>query len=246
MQSTVRVLSRGRVPRCSSPRQRSDMSRGAHGRDETWHVRPERRQIAAIKPRTVALEGQEQQRRRFRLQWLHCRAQVGPKRRRHQTLLSSPKARRAREHLGGQAGRWRANSPCLLWRDSLWLCFLRTCCGACCTEKETNRQRPHRRQRAMHASAARSTLACTEAHARRIGRLRAVHMRLRASTLPVHRQYTCTRGAPALRQPAYNYPCRRPRSRPRRLGHGEGHGRSQRGRGRTMHAGAASNSPVRG
>ena len=26
---------------------------------------------------------------------LHCRAQVGPKRRRHQTLLSSPKARRA-------------------------------------------------------------------------------------------------------------------------------------------------------
>lgn len=99
-QSTVRVLSRGRVPRCSSPRQRSDISRGARGRDETWHVRPERRQVADIKPRTVALEGQEQQSRRFRLQWLHCRAQVGPKRCRHQTLLSSPKARRAREHLG--------------------------------------------------------------------------------------------------------------------------------------------------
>ena len=125
---------------------------------------------------------------------------------------------------GGQAGRWRAHSPCLLWRDSLWLCFLRTCCGACSTEKETNRQRPHRRQRAMHASAARSTLACAEVHARRMCRLRAVHMRLHASTEPVHRQYTCTRGAPALRQPAYSYPCRRPRSHPRRLGHGEGHG----------------------
>lgn len=147
---------------------------------------------------------------------------------------------------GGQASRWRAHSPCLLWRDSLWLCFLRTCCGACCAEKETNRQRPHRRQRAMHASAARSTLACAQVHARRMCRLRAVHMRLHASTEPVHRQYTCTRGAPALQQPAYNYPCRRPRSHPRRLGHGEGHGRSQRGRRRTMHAGAASNSPVRG
>ena len=195
---SVRVLSHGRVPRCSSPRQRSDISRGARGRDETWHVRPERRQVAAIKPRTVALEGQEQQSRRFRLQWLHCRAQVGPKRRRHQTLLSSPKARRAREHLGGQAGRWRANSPCLLWRDSLWLCFLRTCCGACSTEKETNRQRPHRRQRAMHASAARSTLACAQVHARRMCRLRAVHMRLHASTEPVHGQHTRAHAARLL------------------------------------------------
>ena len=63
------VSSHGRVPRSSSPRQRSDISRGARGRDEPWHVRPEGRQVAAIKPRTVALEGQEQQRRRFRLQW---------------------------------------------------------------------------------------------------------------------------------------------------------------------------------
>ena len=42
------LLSHGRVPRCSSPRQRSDISRGARGRDETWHVRPERRQVALL------------------------------------------------------------------------------------------------------------------------------------------------------------------------------------------------------
>ena len=106
---------------------------------------------------------------------------------------------------------------------------------------------------ATSAAARHARLRCEE-HARLRAGAREAHVpfacstyafacQYRASTRPAH---TCTRGAPALRQPAYNYPCRRPRSHPHRLGHGEGHGRSQRGRRRTMHAGAASNSPVRG
>ena len=104
---------------------------------------------------------------------------------------------------------------------------------------------------ATSAAARHARLRCEE-HARLRAGAREAHVpfacstyafacQYRASTRPAH---TCTRGAPALRQPAYNYPCRRPRSHPRRLGHGEGHGRSQRGRRRSMHAGAASNSPV--